>query len=60
VAPEGASADDQAKKLRIAEQKGYDVIGVDVADEKIISPILDEMVDSGTTWRAFLPTCRMC
>ena len=53
VAPEGASADDQAKKLRMAEKKGYDVIGVDVADEKVISPILDEMVDSGTKVMTF-------
>lgn len=53
IAPEGASADDQAKKLRMAEQKGYDVIGVDVADEQMISPILDEMVDSGTKVMTF-------
>lgn len=53
MAPEGASAEDQAKRLRAAEQKGYDVIGVDVADEQIISPILDEMVDSGTKVMTF-------
>ena len=47
MAPEGASAEDQIQRLHEAQQKGYDVIGVDVADEKVISPILDEMVDSG-------------
>ena len=47
MAPEGASAEDQIKRLGEAGEKDYDVIGVDVADEKIISPVLDEMVDSG-------------
>ena len=47
MAPDVASADDQRKKLLDAEQKDYDVIGVDVADERVISPLLDEMVDSG-------------
>lgn len=47
MAPNAASAQDQTKRLRKAAQQGYDVIGVDVADEKIISPLLDELVDSG-------------
>ncbi len=47
MAPDGASAEDQKERLAEAEKKDYDVIGVDVADEKIISPVLDEMVDSG-------------
>ena len=47
MAPNGASAEDQTKRLLAAERGGYDVIGVDVADEKIISPLLDKMVDSG-------------
>ncbi|MBQ9377387.1 MAG: substrate-binding domain-containing protein [Schwartzia sp.] len=47
MAPNAASAADQTERLRAAEQGGYDVIGVDVADEAIISPIIDEMVDSG-------------
>lgn len=47
MAPAQASAKDQTEKLLDAEKKGYDVIGVDVADEKIISPILDKMVDDG-------------
>ena len=47
MAPDGVSAEDQTKRLLAAAQEGYDVIGVDVADEKIISPLLDKMVDSG-------------
>ncbi|MCR5429522.1 MAG: substrate-binding domain-containing protein [Lachnospiraceae bacterium] len=53
MAPDSASADDQAQRLHAAETAGYDVIGVDVADESIISPILDSMVDSGTKVMTF-------
>lgn len=53
MAPEGASTEDQVKRLRTAQQEGYDVIGVDVADEAVISPILDEMVDAGTKVMTF-------
>jgi ribose transport system substrate-binding protein len=47
MAPNAASAEDQTQRLHAARGKGYDVIGVDVADEAIISPVLDEMVDAG-------------
>ena len=47
MAPNAASAEDQTNRLRAAENGDYDVIGVDVADEKIISPILDDMVAAG-------------
>jgi len=53
VAPNGASAQDQIERLRAAENGGYDVIGVDVADEDIISPILDEMIDDGVNVMTF-------
>ena len=53
MAPEGASAEDQTKRLLEAQQQDYDVIGVDVADDDIISPILDEMIDSGTKVMTF-------
>lgn len=53
MAPDGASAEDQTEKLHTAEKKNYDVIGVDVADEAIISPVLDEMVESGTKVMTF-------
>ncbi|MCR5310880.1 MAG: substrate-binding domain-containing protein [Lachnospiraceae bacterium] len=47
MAPNGVSAKDQTERLMAAEKRNFDVIGVDVADADIISPILDEMVDSG-------------
>ena len=47
MAPDGASAVDQTKRLFEAAEKGYDVIGVDVADEAVISPILDTLVEDG-------------
>ena len=47
MAPNGASAEDQVERLNKAGQGGYDVIGVDVADEKIISPVIDKMIDAG-------------
>ena len=47
MAPEAASAEDQKRRLLEAGDRDFDVIGVDVADDVIISPILDEMVDAG-------------
>lgn len=47
IAPGAASAVDQTQRLLQAAKGDYDVIGVDVADEDIISPLLDELVDSG-------------
>jgi ribose transport system substrate-binding protein len=53
MAPDGASAEDQTRRLRAAQKEDFDVIGVDVADEAIISPILDEMMDEGTKVMTF-------
>ncbi len=53
MAPEGASADDQTKRLLQAEHENYDVIGVDVADESVISPVIDGMADAGTKVMTF-------
>lgn len=47
MAPETASVFDQTKKLLKAVEGDYDVIGVDVADEKLISPVIDRIVDAG-------------
>ncbi len=47
MAPDAASYEDQTRRLLKAEEGNYDVIGVDVADEEKISPVLDQMVDSG-------------
>lgn len=53
MAPDGASADDQIERLKKAAMEDYDVIGVDVADEDIISPVIDEMIDSGNKVMTF-------
>ena len=53
MAPEGASAEDQTKRLHEAQEKDYDVIGVDVADEAVISPVLDKMIDDGVKVMTF-------
>ena len=53
MAPETASAEDQTERLLKAQKEDFDVIGVDVADEKIISPLIDRMVDSGTKVMTF-------
>ncbi len=53
MAPDAASAVDQTERLLAAEKGNYDVIGVDVADEEIISPLLDKMVDSGSKVMTF-------
>ena len=53
MAPEAASYEDQIKRLSQAEKGNYDVIGVDVADEEKISPVLDEMVASGNKIMTF-------
>ncbi|MCR5399129.1 MAG: substrate-binding domain-containing protein [Lachnospiraceae bacterium] len=53
MAPEGASAEDQMQRLNEAAIRDFDVIGVDVADEAIISPLLDDMVESGVKVMTF-------
>ena len=53
MAPNGASAEDQIQRLHKAQKRDFDVIGVDVADEKIVTPVLDEMVDSGVKVMTF-------
>ncbi len=53
LAPEGVSADDQVQRITTVQESGYDVIGVDVADEQVISPVLDKMADAGTKVMTF-------
>jgi ribose transport system substrate-binding protein len=47
MAPDDVSYEDQIDRLLKAQEGDYDVIGVDVADEEKISPVLDKMVASG-------------
>ena len=53
LAPVTASAEDQKQRLLTAAEGKYDVIGADVADEAVISPVLDELVDSGVRVMTF-------
>ena len=53
MAPAAASAEDQIERLHKAEKEDYDVIGVDVADDAVISPVLDEMCASGSKVMTF-------
>ncbi len=53
MAPEEASAQDQIARLKASIEGGYDVIGVDVADEEIVSPVLDQMVEEGVKVMTF-------
>ncbi len=43
MAPEGASAEDQAQRLLYAEEGGYDVIGVDVADADLTEALCEKL-----------------
>jgi len=64
LAPETASAEDQKNRLLAAAMSDdYDVIGVDVADESVISPVLDQLADAGIRVMTFsssdaAPGCR--
>ena len=63
LAPETASAEDQKNRLLAAAREDYDVIGVDVADESVISPVLDQLADAGVRVMTFsssdaAPGCR--
>lgn len=63
MAPVTASAEDQIRRLEEAAGGSYDVIGVDVADEEIITPVLNEMAEKGIRVMTFSssdagPGCR--
>ncbi|WP_243112013.1 substrate-binding domain-containing protein [Butyrivibrio sp. CB08] len=53
MAPDAASYEDQTKRLLQAKEGNYDVIGVDVADEEKISPVLDSLMESGNKVMTF-------
>ncbi|WP_022766804.1 substrate-binding domain-containing protein [Butyrivibrio sp. XPD2006] len=53
MAPDAASYEDQIKRLLEAEKGNYDVIGVDVADEEKITPVLDKMMAEGNKVMTF-------
>lgn len=47
LAPDGASAQDQIQRLRNASSRDFDVIGVDVADVELITPVINELMEAG-------------
>ena len=53
VAPNQVSSLDQRKKLLKAAQEDYDVIGVDVDDKKVITPVINELMESGKKGMTF-------
>jgi len=47
LAPSSVSAEDQKNRMLDAYERGFDVIGVDVADPEVIGPVIDELMDKG-------------
>lgn len=47
LAPAAASAEDQVRRLEEAAARDFDVIGVDVADEEAVTPVIDGLIDQG-------------
>lgn len=47
LAPNAVSAKDQTERLLDASERGFDVIGVDVADVKVITPVINDLIEDG-------------
>ena len=47
LAPNEVSAQDQIQRLSEASSRGFDVIGVDVADVEIVAPVVNELIRDG-------------
>ena len=47
LAPDAASAQDQIQRLSDASMRDFDVIGVDVADVDIVTPVINELIKDG-------------
>lgn len=47
LAPTNVSAQDQIRRIRDAAKRGFDVIGVDVADVSAVTPAINELIDMG-------------
>ncbi len=47
LAPNGASAKDQTRRLADAAAREFDVIGVDVADVDVVTPVINELAANG-------------
>ncbi len=47
LAPSAASSEDQIRRLEDAAGRGFDVIGVDVADVQAVTPKINKLIDAG-------------
>ncbi len=47
LAPEETSARDQVRRLTDAASRDFDVIGVDVADVGVITPVINKLIEDG-------------
>lgn len=47
LAPNSVSAQDQAGRLEDACERGFDVLGVDVADVEVITPVINRLMGEG-------------
>jgi len=47
LAPVGVSAQDQIERIQDASTRGFDVIGVDVADVGAVTPVINELIEKG-------------
>ncbi len=47
LAPKEASAQDQVQRLNDAAMRGFDVIGVDVADIGVVTPVINSLLQEG-------------
>lgn len=47
LAPNGASAQNQIERLSNAALQDFDVIGVDVADVDVVTPVINELIEDG-------------
>ena len=47
LAPGGVSAQDQIQRLSEVSGRGFDVIGVDVADVDIVTPVINGLIEDG-------------
>lgn len=47
LAPKEASAQDQVQRLADAAERGFDVIGVDVADVDVVTPVINGLLENG-------------
>lgn len=47
LAPDAASAQDQVQRLSDAAPRGFDVIGVDVADVDVVTPAINQLIEDG-------------